>query len=164
MFMSEGDIEALKKRCLDAVNFLDFDDKKSIFTGNGKAVSVNCCLSQCITDYKRTAYFIAAVEQEIETKGNRILYLGSGPFGFLLLPALLNKSGLKVVFVDVNPSSLLSLMHLCNEWNLTKRHDLRFVLGDACETDRHAGTYDVLLTETMNSFLEDKPFSASSGL
>lgn len=150
--------ECLLSHCPTLTN-LSPKHSQSIYTENGKAVSLDCALNQCIDDFKRTAIFIDAAKQAISKHGKRVLCIGSGPLGILLLPTLLGNSGLEVTFVEINEIALNALESLCEKLALSKRHTLRFICADACEEPlAEHGSFDVLISETMNRFLEHEPY------
>lgn len=156
--ITKNEIDHLKNLFCALSPSLDTSDKKSIFTECGKAASIHCAVEQCIQDYSRTAKFIEAIGRAIKDKGKRILYIGSGPFGFLVLPILLHSEGLEITFIEINEVSHKNLVDLCGKLNLGHKHKLRFIHGDACSLTLDIGECDILVSETMNAFLFSEPF------
>jgi hypothetical protein len=140
-----------------------FVDDAFSLTPYGKALSP-VSAAQCAEDIERSRVFMLAVHQAITDRLNkgqpvRVLYAGTGPLGWLILPTLqsFNSEQLQVTALDIHQQSLDSFQALCNELGLQDRV-CRWLCSDATAWQpEQTQKYELILSETMNQFLEKEP-------
>lgn len=136
-----------------------------ILLPSGKAISPSGA-AHCLLEMKRTAIFLRGIKQAIDSKIQsadkliRILYAGCGPYATLVIP-LLNyypEGRVIVTFLDVNRVSLSAAEKLITQLGLEEYVE-QFVLADAT-TYKVDKSYDVIISETMQSGLKKEPLVA----
>ncbi|MDP5138006.1 phytanoyl-CoA dioxygenase family protein [Rheinheimera baltica] len=140
-----------------------YKDEDFTLTPCGKAVSPTTA-AQCAEDIERSRVFIqaiyAAVQERLTSKRPiQVLYAGTGPLGWLILPLLsvFNAQQLQVTALDIHPFSLDSFRSLCKTLDVEDRITA-WVCADATVWQPDSGvSYDIILSETMNQFLEQEP-------
>lgn len=165
------------KVCVDPMlqalcQYLDVDLHPDIFldeqfttTEHGKAVST-ITAAQCAEDYERGRVFIQGVYQAIQDRlatGNknpvRLLYAGTGPFGWLVLPLLsiFTAEQLQVTAIDIHEQSLGKFRKICEFYGVDDRI-AEWVCADACRwKPTPVGLFDIILSETMKYMLQQEP-------
>lgn len=165
------------KACVDPVlqalcQYLDIDLHPDIFldeqftnTGYGKAVST-ITAAQCAEDYERSRVFIhgayQAIQDQLATanqKPVRLLYAGTGPFGWLALPllALFNADQLQMTAIDIHEQSLGRFRRLCEAYGVDDRITEWFCADACCWKPESTGAFDIILSETMKYVLQQEP-------
>lgn len=146
-----------------------FRDSEATETANGKAVSP-ITAAQCAEDPERSRVFIQGVYQAITDKVShystaetgrpvQLLYAGTGPFGWLLLPLLplFSPEQLQVTLLDIHPQSMRRLTLLLQHFDLTDRIAMQ-VVADATQWQPLPGQrFDLILSETMKHMLQQEP-------
>ena len=104
-----------------------YKDEDFTLTPCGKAVSPTTA-AQCAEDIERSRVFIqaiyTAVQERLTSKRPiQVLYAGTGPLGWLILPLLsvFNAQQLQVTALDIHPFSLDSFRSLCKTLDLEDR-------------------------------------------
>jgi len=106
-----------------------FLDTEASITLYGKAVSLTTA-AQCAEDPERGRVFIQGIYQVIQDKlalnpqrPIQILYAGTGPFAWLLLPLLplFSASQIQVTLLDIHPASLDKVTKLIEHFDLADR-------------------------------------------
>jgi hypothetical protein len=170
---SAGEAKALIDPVLTALcQFIDLDLHPDIFldtdatlTPFGKAVSPTTA-AQCAEDPERGRVFIQGVHQAIVEQLNRapeqpvrLLYAGTGPLGWLVLPllTLFNRQQLQVTALDIHSKSLHSFKLLSERFGVSDRI-CDWICVDATlwqpEPDM---VFDLILSETMKHLLQQEP-------
>ncbi|PIW60187.1 phytanoyl-CoA dioxygenase family protein [Shewanella sp. CG12_big_fil_rev_8_21_14_0_65_47_15] len=142
-----------------------FGDTEASITPFGKAVSLTTA-AQCAEDPERGRVFIQGIYQAIQDKlalnpgrAVRILYAGTGPFAWLLLPLLplFSASQVQVTLLDIHQASLDKVAKLIKHFQLADRVG-EFVCADASlwqpESEQ---TFDLIVSETMKHLLQQEP-------
>ena len=140
-----------------------YKDKDFTLTPFGKAVSPTTA-AQCAEDVERSRVFMQAIYRALQDRltADRpvlVLYAGTGPLGWLILPLLsvFSAQQLQVTALDIHQFSLDSFRHLCKTLKLEDRI-ADWVCADATVWQPQSGiSYDLVLSETMNQFLEQEP-------
>ncbi len=142
--------------------FLDTD---ATLTPFGKAVSPTTA-AQCAEDPERGRVFIQGVHQAIVEQLKRaperpvkLLYAGTGPLGWLILPllTLFNRHQLQVTAMDIHPQSLHSFKLLSEHFAVSDRI-CDWVCVDATLWQPEPATvFDLILSETMKHLLQQEP-------
>lgn len=142
-----------------------FLDTEASTTPFGKAVSLTTA-AQCAEDPERGRVFIQGIYQAIQDKlalnpqrPIQILYAGTGPFAWLLLPLLplFSASQIQVTLLDIHPASLDKVTKLIEHFDLADRV-LEFVCADATVWQPEAVVkFDVIASETMKHLLQQEP-------
>lgn len=142
-----------------------FLDTEASITPFGKAVSLTTA-AQCAEDPERSRVFIQAIYQAIQDqlalnppRPVKILYAGTGPFAWLLLPLLplFSASQIQVTLLDIHPASLDKVTKLIEHFDLADRV-LEFVCADATVWQPEAVVkFDVIASETMKHLLQQEP-------
>lgn len=140
-----------------------YRDLDFTLTPYGKAVSPTTA-AQCAEDVERSRVFMQGVYQAVHERLNperpvQLLYAGTGPLGWLVLPllSLFSAKQLQITALDIHLFSLESFRNVCNTLNLGDRI-ADWVCADATVWQPAEGTtYDIILSETMNQFLEQEP-------
>ncbi|MBE8716378.1 phytanoyl-CoA dioxygenase family protein [Cellvibrio polysaccharolyticus] len=165
------------KSCIDPMlqtfcHHLDVDLHPAMFvdehytdTEYGKAVST-ITAAQCAEDYERGRVFIQgvcqAVQDQLASKDKapvRLLYAGTGPFGWLVLPllALFTAEQLQVTAIDIHEQSLERFRKLCEDYGVADRI-AAWVCADACCWKAESPpVFDIILSETMKYLLQQEP-------
>lgn len=165
------------KACIDPMlqafcHHLDVDLHPAIFFDNeytatayGKAVST-ITAAQCAEDYERGRVFIQgvyqAVQDQLAVKDQepvRLLYAGTGPFGWLVLPLLsmFTAEQLQVTALDIHEQSLGRFRKLCEDYEVADRIS-DWVCADACcWIPEQSMVFDIILSETMKYLLQQEP-------
>lgn len=141
----------------------NFVDNDFTLTPYGKALSP-VSAAQCAEDIERSRVFMLAVHQAItdrlgKAQPVRVLYAGTGPLGWLILPTLqaFSSEQVQVTALDIHQQSLDSFQALCHELGLQDRV-CQWLCNDATAWQpQQAQKYDLILSETMNQFLEKEP-------
>jgi hypothetical protein len=142
-----------------------FIDADATITAFGKAVSPTTA-AQCAEDPERSRVFIqgifAAISERLTKQPERpvqLLYAGTGPLGWLMLPllALFSARQLQVTALDIHPQSLASFRQLASLFGVSDRI-CQWVCADATVWQPEAGdNFDVILSETMKHLLQQEP-------
>lgn len=165
------------KFCIDPMlqafcHYLDVDlhpamflDEQYTATEYGKAVST-ITAAQCAEDYERGRVFIQgvylAVQDQLATKNRepvQLLYAGTGPFGWLILPllTLFSAEKLQVTAMDIHEQSLEGFRKLCEGYGVADRV-AGWVCADACCWKSQSPlVFDIILSETMKYLLQQEP-------
>jgi hypothetical protein len=142
-----------------------FTDPDATATAYGKAVSPTTA-AQCAEDAERGRVFIQGLYQAIcdqialkPTQPVKLVYAGTGPLGWLLLPLLpcFSASQLQVTALDIHQWSLQSFRQLLTHFGLLDRI-CDWVCADATQWQPEQGqTFDLILSETMKHLLQQEP-------
>lgn len=142
-----------------------FTDPDASATAYGKAVSPTTA-AQCAEDAERGRVFTQGLYQAIcdqlqlkPTQPVRLLYAGTGPLGWLLLPLLplFTAQQLQVTALDIHQWSLQSLRRLTDRFAVSDRI-CDWVCADATAWQPQAGqSFDLILSETMKHLLQQEP-------
>lgn len=140
-----------------------YKDEDFTLTPFGKAVSPTTA-AQCAEDIERSRVFIQGLYRAVQDRLTperpvRLLYAGTGPLGWLVLPllSLFNARQIQVTALDIHPFSLDCFRHLCKTLGLENRI-ADWICADATIWQPELGiSYDVILSETMHQFLEQEP-------
>lgn len=148
---------------ITGVTLDQLNQDKEILLPNGKAIST-AAAAHCLLEMKRTAVFLRGINKAISqqlsennTKPLHILYVGTGPFGTLLVPLLRRYSTaeLQVDLLDINRDSLVALLELTDKLGLEEYID------EVYNTDATSFTvikkYDIVICETMLACLRSEP-------
>ncbi|WP_215398252.1 phytanoyl-CoA dioxygenase family protein [Rheinheimera oceanensis] len=138
-------------------------DQEFTLTPYGKAVSPTTA-AQCAEDIERSRLFMQAVYQAVQERLTpqrpvRLLYAGTGPLGWLVLPMLgqFTAQQVQITALDIHPASLDSFCAICQAFGL-EDHISAWVCADATTwRPQQEHSYDIVLSETMNQFLEQEP-------
>lgn len=142
-----------------------FTDAAATSTAFGKAVSPTTA-AQCAEDPERSRVFIqgiyAAMTDRLTQQPNRpvrLLYAGTGPLGWLILPLLplFSAHQLQVTALDIHPQSLASFRQLASLFGVSDRI-CQWVCADATAwRPEHGDCFDLILSETMKHLLQQEP-------
>ncbi|KUM53928.1 phytanoyl-CoA dioxygenase [Rheinheimera sp. EpRS3] len=142
-----------------------FVDTHATITAYGKAVSPTTA-AQCAEDPDRGRVFIQglfqAIVDQLQQDPNRpvkLLYAGTGPLGWLVLPLLtvFDASQLQVTALDIHPQSLQSFKTLTEYFAVADRIS-EWVCADATLWHPEPRpTFDLILSETMKHLLQQEP-------
>jgi hypothetical protein len=142
-----------------------FTDPDATATAYGKAVSPTTA-AQCAEDAERGRVFTQGLYQAIcdqlqlkPTQPVRLLYAGTGPLGWLLLPLLplFTAQQLQVTALDIHQWSLQSLRRLTDRFAVSDRI-CDWVCADATAWQPQVEQYfDLILSETMKHLLQQEP-------
>ncbi len=143
-----------------------FVDDGATITADGKAVSPTTA-AQCAEDPERGRVFLqgvfAAISEQLQHKRTgdpvKLLYAGTGPLGWLILPLLpfFSARELQVTALDIHASSLESLRYLADYFGVSDRI-VQWVCADATQWQPGSGTsFDIILSETMKHMLQQEP-------
>lgn len=142
-----------------------FWDTEASITPFGKAVSLTTA-AQCAEDPGRGRVFIQGIYQAIQDKlalnpqpPIQILYAGTGPFAWLLLPLLplFSASQIEVTLLDIHQASLDKVARLIKHFQLADRVGA-FVCADATQWQPEPQqTFDLIISETMKHLLQQEP-------
>lgn len=130
---------------------------------SGKAIST-AAAAHCLLEMKRTALFLRGIDQaitlkllEARTMPIRILYVGTGPYGTLMVPLLplYRHVDLKVDMLDVNHKSLTALHKLTRALNLEDY--INEVYCTDATTFTISNRYDIVICEAMLACLRSEP-------
>ncbi|WP_127019542.1 phytanoyl-CoA dioxygenase family protein [Rheinheimera mangrovi] len=140
-----------------------YKDKDFTLTPFGKAVSPTTA-AQCAEDIERSRVFIQAIYRAVQDRLTTerpvfVLYAGTGPLGWLILPLLsvFSAQQLQVTALDIHQFCLDSFRQLCKTLKLEDRI-AGWICADATVWQPQSGeSYDLILSETMNQFLEQEP-------
>lgn len=142
-----------------------FLDTEASITPFGKAVSLTTA-AQCAEDPERGRVFIQGIYQAIQDKlalnpqrPIQILYAGTGPFAWLLLPLLplFSASQIEVTLLDIHQASLDKVARLIKHFQLADRVGA-FVCADATLWQPEPQqTFDLIISETMKHLLQQEP-------
>lgn len=148
---------------ITGVSIDQLNQDTDILLPKGKALST-AAAAFCLLEMKRTAVFLRGINKaisqklsEISTKPLHILYIGTGPFGTLLIPLLprYSTTELQVDLLDINRDSLVALMEL------TDKLCLEEYIDEVYNTDATNFTvfkkYDIVICETMLACLRSEP-------
>jgi len=172
---SPSDIGILKPildqvgKALSQISGVDLDTSENIASGEtytkaGLAVSP-VIAAKCLQDIARTCCFIQGIDQAIKDKIAeengvvQILYAGTGPYGLLLLPLLLNykNAPLSITLMDIHQTSITAVKKVVKEFAL--EHIVSSIeLADATQWQPKNGVeFDVIISETMKNALKKEP-------
>lgn len=138
-------------------------EDKDIMLPTGKAISTSAA-AHCLLEMKRTAVFLRGINKAICLKLSEeipkpihILYVGTGPFGTLVVPLLplYASTQVQVDLMDINRSSLVSLLGLTGKLGLDAYIDEVFNTDATCFTI--SKNYDIIICETMLACLQNEP-------
>ncbi|MGI2142195.1 phytanoyl-CoA dioxygenase family protein [Shewanella baltica] len=142
-----------------------FLDTEASMTPFGKAVSLTTA-AQCAEDPERGRVFIQSIYQAIQDKlalnpqrPIQILYAGTGPFAWLLLPLLplFSASQIQVSLLDIHPASLDKVTKLIEHFDLADRV-ATYVCADATVWQPEAAVkFEMIVSETMKHLLQQEP-------
>lgn len=142
-----------------------FLDTEASHTPFGKAVSFTTA-AQCAEDPERGRVFIQGIYQAIQDRLKahpgqivNILYAGTGPFAWLLLPLLplFSASQIQVTLLDIHQASLDKVTKLIEHFDLADRV-VESVCADATLWQPNTVVkFDVILSETMKHLLQQEP-------
>lgn len=142
-----------------------FLDTEASHTPFGKAVSLTTA-AQCAEDPERGRVFIQGIYQAIQDRLKahpgqtvNILYAGTGPFAWLLLPLLplFSASQIQVTLLDIHQASLDKVTKLIEHFDLADRV-VESVCADATLWQPNTVVkFDVILSETMKHLLQQEP-------
>lgn len=138
-------------------------DQEFTLTPYGKAVSPTTA-AQCAEDIERSRLFMQAVYQAVQERLTpqrpvHLLYAGTGPLGWLVLPMLgqFTAQQVQITALDIHPASLDSFRAICRAFGL-EDHISAWICADATIWQpQQEHSYDIVLSETMNQFLEQEP-------
>ncbi|PKM17763.1 MAG: hypothetical protein CVV11_16780 [Gammaproteobacteria bacterium HGW-Gammaproteobacteria-15] len=146
-----------------------FRDTEATDTANGKAVSP-ITAAQCAEDPERSRVFMQGLYQAITDKVSRyntakngrpvqLLYAGTGPFGWLLLPLLplFSPAQLQVTLLDIHPQSMHRLTKLLQHFNVADRIAMQVVADATQWQPLPEQRFDLILSETMKHMLQQEP-------
>jgi len=154
---------------LSQVSGVDFDTSENIGSGEsytkaGLAVSP-VIAAKCLQDIARTRCFIQGIDQTIKDKIAeengvvQVLYAGTGPYGLLLLPLLLNykNAPLSITLMDIHQTSITAVKKVVKGFEL--EHIVSSIeLADATQWQpENAVEFDVIISETMKNTLKKEP-------
>lgn len=146
-----------------AITGVDINDLNhgEIMLPSGKAISPSAA-AHCLLEMKRTAIFLRGIKKAIDTKMKNnnvvnILYAGCGSYATLITPLLTmyNSDGLRITLLDINQTSLNAVKRLLKELGLDNFTN-KYVLDDA-SLYKITKEYDIVISETMQSCLENEP-------
>lgn len=154
--------ESLYRSCLDRLPALS---DEAMQLPSGQALSP-VDAARCLLDFLRTARFLQAVDQAIETRSEQapgrpieLLYAGCGPLAPLVLPlARRHRSrGLRITLIDAHESSLHHARRLFGLAGISDLlHDC--VCADATRMRLDPGRRpDILVAEVMQRALSREP-------
>lgn len=142
-----------------------FLDTEASHTPFGKAVSLTTA-AQCAEDPERGRVFIQGIYQAIQDRLKahpgqivNILYAGTGPFAWLLIPLLplFSASQIQVTLLDIHQASLDKVTKLIEHFDLADRV-VESVCADATLWQPNTVVkFDVILSETMKHLLQQEP-------
>lgn len=142
-----------------------FTDTDATLTAHGKAVSTTTA-AQCAEDSERSRVFIQGIYQAIidqlalaPTKPVRVLYAGTGPFAWLLLPLLplFTAAQLQLWLLDIHPQSLACLRQLIRHFSLDDRV-AEIICADASNWQPEPPVqFHLIVSETMKHLLQQEP-------
>jgi len=148
---------------ITGVTIDQLNQDKDILLPTGKAISTPAA-AHCLLEMKRTAIFLRGINKAISLKISEdrinplhVLYVGTGPYGTLLVPLLpmYASSELQVDVLDINRGSLIALLEL------TGKLDLEEYIDEVFHTDATNFTvnkhYDIVICETMLACLRSEP-------
>lgn len=146
-----------------------FQDTEATITEYGKAVSPTTA-AQCAEDPERSRVFIQGIYQAIRDQQRdklmkdeagpvQLLYAGTGPFAWLLLPLLplFSAQELRVTLLDIHPASLNRVQLLLDTFQVRDRVDA-LICADATRWQPGSEkTFDLIVSETMKHLLQQEP-------
>ena len=142
-----------------------FLDTEASHTPFGKAVSLTTA-AQCAEDPERGRVFIQGIYQAIQDRLKahpgqivNILYAGTGPFAWLLLPLLplFSASQIQVTLLDIHHASLDKVTKLIERFDLADRVVERVCADATLWQPNTVVKFDVILSETMKHLLQQEP-------
>ncbi|MBP6518784.1 MULTISPECIES: phytanoyl-CoA dioxygenase family protein [unclassified Shewanella] len=142
-----------------------FLDTEASHTPFGKAVSLTTA-AQCAEDPERGRVFIQGIYQAIQDRLKahpgqivNILYAGTGPFAWLLLPLLplFSASQIQVTLLDIHQASLDKVTKLIERFDLADRVVERVCADATLWQPNTVVKFDVILSETMKHLLQQEP-------
>lgn len=146
-------------------NAKEYADTEETFLEGGVALASQYAID-CLRDPLRTTRFIAGTYQavrdqlEISTDGKvNLLYAGCGPAAPLVLPFLhrFKPEELRVILMDITPTSINVIKELVAELNLTSYIE-DYILTDAITyTHPKEKPLNVIVSETMDKGLTREP-------
>lgn len=154
---------------LSQLSGVDFETSENIGSGEtytkaGLAVSP-VIAAKYLQDIARTRCFIQGIDQAIKDKiaeGNgvvQILYAGTGPYGLLLLPLLLNykNAPLSITLMDIHQTSITAVKKVVKVFAL--EHIVSSIeLADATQwKPENSVEFDIIISETMKNALKKEP-------
>lgn len=166
-----NDIGAMKQAVDDlygvfrSISSIGIDDQNTpdIFLPSGKAISPEKA-AHCLLEMKRTAVFIRGIHAAInrciadgDKRPVKILYVGTGPYGTLMVPllTLYTYEQVQVDLVEVNKISLNSVMEVFKELELFGFVE-RIFFSDAATLNLER-KYDIVVAEVMQAALKKEP-------
>ncbi|MCL1090353.1 phytanoyl-CoA dioxygenase family protein [Shewanella profunda] len=142
-----------------------FFDTEASMTPFGKAVSLTTA-AQCAEDPERGRVFMQGIYQAIQDRlkahpgqAVNILYAGTGPFAWLLLPLLplFSASQIQVTLLDIHQASIDKVMQLIQYFGLGDRI-VTYVCVDATRWQPEpVQKFDLIVSETMKHLLQQEP-------
>lgn len=143
----------------------DNQNDAEILLESGKAISP-AAAAHCLLELLRTAVFLRGIRKAIlkcrDKNPDRpvsVFYAGCGPYGTLMTPLLtiFPPEELQADFLDINNTSLTSAKGVIASLGLD-RSVRSFILDDAatCALPEQ-NDYDIVISETMQSCLENEP-------
>lgn len=142
-----------------------FTDPGATVTAYGKAVSPTAA-AQCAEDPDRGRVFIQGLHQaildqvqQLTDRPVQLLYAGTGPLGWLVLPLLtvFNASQLQVTALDIHPQSLLSFKALTDHFGLSDRIKDWVCVDATLWQPKPKPAFDLIVSETMKHLLQQEP-------
>ena len=142
-----------------------FRDEDASETCFGKAVSLTTA-AQCAEDPERGRVFIQGLYQAIHdqltikpSEPVQVLYAGTGPFAWLILPllTLFTPKQLQVTLLDIHQESLDKLSLLFDLFGF-HGHVAEWVCADATSWQpKEPQVFDLIVSETMKHLLQQEP-------
>jgi len=114
--------------------------------------------ADCVNDAKRTVSYLrailCAIKDRKKEKPLHLLYVGTGPFATLILPALcyFDSSVFNVTLLEVNETSIVQLKRVIDKLELDSR--VKGYINCNAVDLKVTGAYDIVISETMQSALE----------
>lgn len=119
--------------------------------------------AKCLLEVVRTQVFLKAIYKAIadrteSKKTIHILYAGTGPYGTILLPLLpfFKEHNIKVQCLDIHEDNVVALRKVA-DWLEITGDTFNIELADATQWRSNGQLFDLIISETMNTFLHREP-------
>jgi predicted RNA methylase len=119
--------------------------------------------AKCLLEVNRTQVFMKGIHEAIVDKAAskkivHILYAGTGPYGTILLPLLplLSEYNIKVQCLDIHQTNIDAVQKVA-KWLEVDTDALAVTLADATQWRSEQQLFDIVISETMNTFLHREP-------
>jgi len=150
--------------CVSGVSIeQDLNQSPSIDTTEGIAISP-VQAAKCMEEVQRSRRFLLGVQQAIKDKLEHqqkvnLLYVGTGPYGSIVLPVLSQFSSqqLQVTLLDIHQENVDAVKRVV-DWLAVGDYIKALIHHDALKWQPEFGeTFDIIVSETMNNFLLREP-------